>query len=134
MSIGAEIRMEVAVQRLSLIRREWEIAGEGRPFCSLQGSVKLILVDVIEALGIPRTDAEQILGPRNAQTIATQLSALTGRELDIVELVGQSLTNEQIAARLIISPDTVKTHIKHILEKLNLHSKADLRRYLSSWE
>lgn len=43
---------------------------------------------------------------------------LTEREVDVVKLVGEGLTNAEIGKRLFISPDTVKTHIKHILEKL----------------
>jgi len=40
------------------------------------------------------------------------------------------LTNRQIAAALVISPETVKTHLRHTLEKFELRSKADLRLLL----
>jgi two-component system response regulator NreC len=38
-------------------------------------------------------------------------------------------TNNQIAERLIISPKTVDTHRTHIMDKLNLHSRAELVKY-----
>jgi NarL family two-component system response regulator LiaR len=43
---------------------------------------------------------------------------LSDRELDVLKLIIEGLSNQEIAKRLFISSDTVKSHIKHILEKL----------------
>lgn len=43
---------------------------------------------------------------------------LSDRELEVLTLVVEGLTNIEIAERLFLSPDTVKTHLKHIMEKL----------------
>jgi DNA-binding NarL/FixJ family response regulator len=43
---------------------------------------------------------------------------LTGREMEILQLLADGLTNKEIGARLFISPDTVKTHLEHIFQKL----------------
>lgn len=43
---------------------------------------------------------------------------MTPAELDIVALVGEGMTNREIARRLYVSPRTVQTHVKHVLEKL----------------
>lgn len=51
---------------------------------------------------------------------------LTQREFDIVRLVAQGLTNQEIADQLIISERTVRTHISHILLKLNLSNRTQL--------
>ena len=54
---------------------------------------------------------------------------LTPREREIALLASQGYTNKEIAEQLVIAPDTVKTHMRNILTKLGLHSKAELRLY-----
>jgi two-component system response regulator NreC len=56
-------------------------------------------------------------------------SALTEREREILKLVAEGYTNSQIGERLFISPKTVDTHRTHIMDKLNLHSRAELVKY-----
>jgi two-component system response regulator NreC len=56
-------------------------------------------------------------------------SSLTEREREILKLVAEGFTNNQIAERLIISPKTVDTHRTHIMDKLNMHSRAELIKY-----
>ncbi len=56
-------------------------------------------------------------------------SSLTEREREILKLVAEGYTNNQIAERLIISPKTVDTHRTHVMDKLNLHSRAELVKY-----
>jgi DNA-binding NarL/FixJ family response regulator len=50
---------------------------------------------------------------------------LTRREIEILGLVAQGLSNKQIAAELVISHNTVKNHVRNILEKLRLRSRAE---------
>jgi DNA-binding NarL/FixJ family response regulator len=54
---------------------------------------------------------------------------LTERERDIIRMVAQEKTNEEIAATLFVSPETVKTHRKHLMAKLNVRSAAGLVKY-----
>jgi two-component system response regulator NreC len=54
---------------------------------------------------------------------------LTAREKEILTLIAQGLSNQQIAERLFISIKTVQTHRAHILEKLGLHDRTELVRY-----
>lgn len=60
---------------------------------------------------------------------AEKLVKLTPRELEVMELLAQGLTNRQIAQHLIISPSTVQTHRTHIMEKLELQNRAQLVQY-----
>jgi DNA-binding CsgD family transcriptional regulator len=59
------------------------------------------------------------------------LTRLTPREREVTRWVVLGHTNRQIAATLVVSPETVKTHIRHALEKLGVRSKAELRLRLS---
>ena len=49
---------------------------------------------------------------------------LTEREREVVTLVASGLHNEEMAARLFVSPETVKTHVQHAMEKLGVHTRA----------
>ncbi|GAA1925383.1 response regulator [Streptantibioticus ferralitis] len=55
--------------------------------------------------------------------------ALTAREREILGLIGEGLRNREIAAKLVISEATVKTHINNLFAKADLHSRADAVRY-----
>ena len=52
-------------------------------------------------------------------------SLLTDRELEVLRLLSRGLTTAQTAAKLFISENTVKTHIRHILEKLDVGNRAE---------
>lgn len=53
------------------------------------------------------------------------LPRLTERELEVLRLVAQGLSNREIAGELYISENTVKNHVRNILEKLHLHSRME---------
>jgi two-component system, NarL family, response regulator NreC len=57
------------------------------------------------------------------------VNPLTARETEILQLVAEGLTNQEIAAMLFISPNTVDTHRKNIMAKLDIHSVAGLVKY-----
>jgi len=50
---------------------------------------------------------------------------LTERELEVLKLVAQGMSNREIAEELYISENTVKNHVRNILEKLHLHSRME---------
>ncbi|MER7332928.1 MULTISPECIES: response regulator transcription factor [unclassified Micromonospora] len=54
------------------------------------------------------------------------LTQLTNREREVVTLVARGLSNEQIAARLVISPMTAKTHVNRAMVKLHARDRAQL--------
>lgn len=59
---------------------------------------------------------------------------LSPREQDVAALACLGYTNRQIAARLGISAETVKTHMRNALVKYQLHSRSELRLRLSGWD
>ena len=64
---------------------------------------------------IPQSAATHDDGAVRAQQVVSPLSQ---RELDVLRLVVEGLSNQEIADRLILSVETVKTHMRHIMEKL----------------
>jgi DNA-binding NarL/FixJ family response regulator len=54
------------------------------------------------------------------------LRALTEREREVVALVAEGLSNEQIAERLVVSPATARTHVSRAMVKLQAHDRAQL--------
>jgi len=61
--------------------------------------------------------------PPRAPARPTQLDSLTDREHEVLTEVARGLTNAEIAARLHVSETTVKTHIAHLLDKLQLRDR-----------
>lgn len=57
-------------------------------------------------------------------------SELTGRELEVLELIDEGLTNQEIADRLFIEVGTVKNHVHNILKKLDVASREDAAAHL----
>lgn len=56
----------------------------------------------------------------------TRISDLTDREREILTMVGKGMSNDEIAAELVISPATVRTHVGRIMVKLDAHDRAQL--------
>jgi DNA-binding NarL/FixJ family response regulator len=60
---------------------------------------------------------------------ATQLSILSSKEREVLQLLAEGKTTKEIADILSVSPKTVETHRMHFMEKLNLHTVAELTKY-----
>jgi len=55
--------------------------------------------------------------------------ALTGREIEVLQRVAEGLTSKEIGERLFISENTVKNHVRNILDKLGLRSRNEAVMY-----
>jgi two-component system NarL family response regulator len=56
---------------------------------------------------------------------------LTSRELQVLQFIGEGLTNQEIASRLVLEVGTVKNHVHSILEKLNVSNRDEAASYLA---
>jgi DNA-binding NarL/FixJ family response regulator len=83
---------------------------------------------------IPSTLASALierLRERSGMYAAQTFHCLTARELQVAELMGNHLSNKQIASALGISIHTVKIHVHHVIQKLALDRRSEARDALS---
>ena len=136
--------------------REWERCIHGRPAVSLC----LYIVDGLsdeerraraEELG-EFHDALLMSGPSGVSVLETLMATgarepprprdgrddspvldLSEREREVLQLMGEGLRNREISARLFISEATVKTHVRHVLEKLRMRNRAEAAAFAARW-
>ncbi len=69
------------------------------------------------------------LAKRADERTSVPTPRLTERELEVLRLVAQGMSNREIAGELYISENTVKNHVRNILEKLHLHTRMEAVMY-----
>ena len=69
------------------------------------------------------------LGRRLTSPGESSLETLTPREEEVLELLAEGLSNDEIAERLVISHHTVARHRENLMSKLNLHNRGELVKY-----
>jgi len=67
----------------------------------------------------------------NVENNITNTTDLTARELEVLKLISEGRTNQQIAEQLVIEIGTVKNHVHNILDKLNVSSRRKAAAYLA---
>jgi DNA-binding NarL/FixJ family response regulator len=80
--------------------------------------------DALLAPAITRRLIAEFARLRPRQIKPDALSGLTPRETEILGLLAEGLSNREIASRLVLSDETVKTHVSHVLRKLGLRDRA----------
>ena len=82
--------------------------------------------DALLSPGVTRRLLERISGQLREAPDTTQLTAITEREREVLALVGQGLTNDEIGKALYLSPLTAKTHVSRIMSKLAARDRVQL--------
>ena len=87
---------------------------------------------------------EKVLPPRMTESLFAQIAKeaagrgreqvledvrMTRREAEVIELIGEGLSNKEIAQRLNIATHTVKSHVRNVMEKLALHTRLQIAAY-----
>ncbi|MCJ7832575.1 MAG: response regulator transcription factor [Actinobacteria bacterium] len=100
---------EISIEEVAdAIRSVW--AGQSR----ISPSMASKLLNEFAAMSKRTDERKEVPAPR-----------LTDREMEVLRLVAEGLNNRDIGQRLFISENTVKNHIRNILEKLHLHSRME---------
>lgn len=89
-------------------------------------------------------DGKNVLPPQMTSSLFSQIASdalakgraevleavrMTQRERQVVDLIGEGLSNKEIASRLNIASHTVKSHVRNVMEKLALHSRLQIAAY-----
>ena len=87
---------------------------------------------------------DKVLPPRLTESLFSQIARAAGdrthehvledvrmtrREREVIELIGEGLSNKEIAQRLNIAAHTVKSHVRNVMEKLALHTRLQIAAY-----
>ena len=119
---------------LAALTRAIELAQPGgfmRPFVDLGAPMQALLRQLPDqgvaapfvAKILAAFDASQPIGSATSVEASALIESLTPRELEILNLLEQRLSNKEIAARLFISPHTVTQHTLHIYQKLQVNTR-----------
>jgi LuxR family transcriptional regulator, regulator of acetate metabolism len=120
-AFGYAFERTVLLERLHSLRRE-----VGR----LTANITNVADQFVDAeVAIDRLDRENVTAARHAAAMFVvddhMPSSLTRREIDVLKYMASGKTNVGIAARLVVSEGTVKSHVKHILRKLAAANRAE---------
>jgi len=105
----------------------------------LKGAELEELVEAVQAVArgetyifpslMPKLVGDYLHRVQSGETEPDELKRLTPREQEVLRLIGEGRTTNEIANALTLSPHTVRRHRDNIMQKLNLHSKAELIRF-----
>jgi DNA-binding NarL/FixJ family response regulator len=70
-----------------------------------------------------------VIGAVQAEPTAALPDGLTPREAEVLALIAEGLTNQQIAERLVVSPATVKSHVNRVFSKIGVRDRAQAVAY-----
>jgi DNA-binding NarL/FixJ family response regulator len=121
-----------APEHAALVRREFERKLDGAPVSDYE--VDVVTLDgrrvraVISSVSIPGDDPDRAvfavawLEPQPPRVIAEDL---TPRQKQVLELLAEGRSTEQIAAALQLTTETVRNHVRHVLKALGAHSRLE---------
>ena len=103
------------------------------PVERLMDAIRTVLSGKIYLSPKMSANALRFFTSRTSPERGSVIGALSDREFEVFQLLGEGLTTQQIAQRLRLSPKTVETHRLHIREKLKLTNGAELVKHAVRW-
>lgn len=108
-------------------------AAPGAAVCLLDALADLTVRELLETVksmaGTPANGDRHLHAVHPAEKPHPTGGTLSARELEVVRLVAEGLSNKEISVRLSLSDKTVKNHISHILAKMNLNARTQVAVY-----
>ncbi len=101
-------------------------ASPGTVVCALDALRDLTIAEFLNAVKAMAPANPRHLQPVPGAPVRDMRALLSERELEVVRLVAEGLSNKEISSRLSLSDKTVKNHISHILAKLNLTARTQV--------
>ncbi len=103
------------------------IGGRIRDLAAIKRNLNIITATYLLPISLNYLESKEVNehNCRETQLQAEALQGLTRQEIKILYYMGLGLSNKDIAAKLYISPSTVKTHVTHILHKMNLTNRTE---------
>ena len=115
LGVGCSSEPEQDTEFISSIALRERAPADGSRFLLLDPAVTRNVMEQLAQLATKERDAA--------------VDVISGREREVLALVAEGLTNREIAARLIISDNTVRNHISHIMDKLDMTRRAQAAAY-----
>jgi DNA-binding CsgD family transcriptional regulator len=99
-------------------------ADDGQPFCGIERDVVWPLDGLLHCQACTRRLVSEFARLRPTMPARPEaLSELTPRETEVLRLMAEGLSNGEIAERLVVSDETVKTHVSRVLSKLGVRDR-----------
>ncbi len=121
--------LKEAVARLRAERPSPFILVGGQACSGIRDIVAKVDADAYESRADLAVERLRRVGAERDRAAASE--SLTRREQDVLALLAQGLTNYEIAERLTISVPTIKTHVEHILRKLDLRNRSEAAAFVA---
>jgi LuxR family transcriptional regulator, regulator of acetate metabolism len=111
-----------AMERAVLAER---LRAQSERVLALVRSTEVSVAELAEpGFELPAPGRQASPGERRSDPDQDLRELLTRRELEVLAMLAEGETNARIAQRMVVSEDTVKTHVKHVLRKLGVHNRS----------
>jgi DNA-binding NarL/FixJ family response regulator len=125
---AAQVIMVTVYEDPDTIFRALRAGASGYVLKRAKPEIILNAVREVQSGGVPMSVeiARKVIAYFHAQAVATkETEHLSNREREVLDLVAQGFSNKEIAERLGVSLDAVLWHLKHIYQKLHVHSRSE---------
>lgn len=126
-----------SIDEAGIIARFLQSGGNGYLLKNIEREELLHAIDIVSegSIYLSRQANDKVLRQfQNTKDITSSAPALTRREKEILDLLSKGLNGPTIAEQLFLSPFTVETHRRNLMQKLNAHNTQSLLNIAAKWK